>query len=391
MKGIEKTQNFDTTYQAIIIPHTVDNASTGKEFFQFQTIRRFYNLELTDQFDFQGGYVYTFDVTLEGESSVKFTATVEPWTLWQPQPGEDEATIGQDNTGALSRRVVGGGADTLTLAYVRASAVFNIGSDKARHANGMSSAPVHQVQLSSSFRMTSTEITTAQYCVFLNAVGATKNNNDARYDVSLLEPKVPAGVKQLLSTSGGTSISYNAANIWVPDAGKEKFPIRNVSWYGAVAYAKWAGGDLPTEAQWELAARGDVPHDKDFISPDPSYDGSNMIAVYAVSGAVAAVGTKTAYKGLYDMFGNVYEWCYDRVPNNNGGYEGVAAGQCVNDPLADEAVTDNTYAVLRGGSFSGNNDVTGNANTNYWIGQRYARKLNTIADWGGFRVVFSVH
>jgi formylglycine-generating enzyme required for sulfatase activity len=390
MKGIAKAASFDTAYQAIIIPHKVDNASTGNEYFQFQTIRRFYNLELTDQFLFEPGYVYTFDVTLEGESSVKFTATVKSWTEWQPQnPGDDEATVGQDNTGALSRKVIAGGLDTLTLAYVRASSVFNIGTNKAKHANGMLSTPIHQVQLASSFRMTSTEITNAQYCLFLNtAAGVTKDGNNAKLDVNAIAPEVPAGSRILMAT--GKGISYTN-NLWTPDAGKNNFPAQNITWYGAIAYAKWAGGDLPTEAQWELAARGDIPDDKDFISPSPSYDGSNMITAYAVSGSVAAVGSKTAFKGLYDMFGNVYEWCYDRVPDNTSGYIGILPGQCVNDPLGNEPITDNTYAIMRGGSFSANTDVTGNSNTSYWIGQRYARQLKQVAEWAGFRVVFSVH
>ncbi|MDR2496233.1 MAG: fimbrillin family protein [Tannerellaceae bacterium] len=389
LKGVTPNAGADTTFQAIFIPHAVDDATTGPEYFHLQTIRRFYDVAIADQASFLPGYIYTYNITLEGETAVKLTATIKAWDDWQPGAGEDEATVGQDNTGALSRRVVGGGADTLTLAYVRATAVFNLGSDKAAHAKGMPSTPVHQVQLSSSFRMSSTEITNAQFAVFLNDIGAAKSGNYAAKDINYLASEVPAGVKNLVQTSTN-GVTYSGG-LWAPQSGKAAFPAQNVTWYGAIAYARWAGGNLPTEAQWELAARGDTPSDKDYISPAPSYDGNDMLS-YAVSGtATAAVDSKPAVKGLRCMFGNVYEWCYDRVPNNTSGYLGVAQGQCYDDPLSDEPVTDDTYAVLRGGSYTNAAEATGNSATSYWIGQRYARKISTITEYIGFRVVFSVH
>jgi formylglycine-generating enzyme required for sulfatase activity len=392
MKGVEPNAGFDTTFQAIFIPHKVDLGTGGAEAFHLQTVHRFYDVGIVDQTDFLPGYIYTYNITLEGETSVKLTATVNKWDEWQPGTGEnDEATVGQDNTGALSRRVVGGGADTLTLAYVRANAVFNIGTDKAPHAKGMASTPVHQVQLSTSFRMSSTEITNAQYCVFLNnAAGVTKSGNNAQMDVNTLTADVPAGVRTLIKGSTSNGITYSS-NHWVPASGKENFPAQDVTWYGAIAYAKWAGGNLPTEAQWELAARGDTPSDKDYISPSPLYDGSDILNYAATGSATSAVGSKTPVKGLSDMFGNVYEWCADIVPDGTGGYNGVSVGQCVTDPVGVGPISDTAFAVLRGGSYSSDGASTGNTAANFWIGQRYARTLNAMNDYIGFRVVFSVH
>jgi formylglycine-generating enzyme required for sulfatase activity len=139
-------------------------------------------------------------------------------------------------------------------------------------------------------------------------------------------------------------VRYNAGQ-WEPATGYENHPVINVSWHGAKAYAEWAGGDLPTEAQWERAARGDVANmpfgigDGTGLTPAMANFGNNV-------GHTTAVGAYTAYAnayGLYDMHGNVFEWCLDQWDTSDN-YVGL--------PTTDPVGTIGLDYVIRGGSLN---------------------------------------
>ena len=94
-------------------------------------------------------------------------------------------------------------------------------------------------------------------------------------------------------------------------AESDRHPMVNVSWYDAMAYAKWAGKSLPTEAQWEYAARGGLEGkaypwgNQALDDTKANYEDSNI-------GRTVRVGSYPANRyGLYDMVGNVWEWCID--------------------------------------------------------------------------------
>jgi len=108
---------------------------------------------------------------------------------------------------------------------------FNEGTDWER--------PVHMVKVDA-FYMDVTEVTNAMYAVFLNAVGKHVGDTGNVW----------------LDIGDGDELIELVGGQYRPKAGFEEHPVIEVSWYGAAAYCQWAGKRLPTEAEWEKAARG---------------------------------------------------------------------------------------------------------------------------------------
>ena len=137
--------------------------------------------------------------------------------------------------------------------------------------------------------------------------------------------------------------------------GKADCPVVNVSWYAAMAYAQWAGKHLPTEAEWEKAARGGLIGKK---YPWGDQIDTGMANYGMQIGRTTPVGKYPPNDyGVYDAVGNVWEWCLDEYHNNSSRqYPGLAAKN-VNE-ITHNFLSIETSRVLRGGSWASSERAT---------------------------------
>ena len=205
--------------------------------------------------------------------------------------------------------------------------------------------PAHQVTLSS-YWIYEYDVTVAQYRAFCMAT----------------ERKMPAWP--------GDDWSWKGISGW-DDLKMQQRPIINITWDDAKAYADWAGVVLPTEAQWEYAARGLQGHNYPWggraIKKD-SYNGwdvtkcanmENSFNVFKSTWPVGSFPAGASWCGAQDMAGNVWQWCSD--------WYGDYAKSAVTDPTGP---TNGVERVLRGGSW-----------INSWnVGNRGAYRRRTYPD-----------
>ena len=192
--------------------------------------------------------------------------------------------------------------------------------------------PVHTVYIDA-FYMDKYEVTNAQYKTFVNA-----------------NPQWRKGRILSVYHDGDYLKHWNGDNY---PTGKGNHPVTYVSWYAAMAYAKWAGKRLPTEAEWEKAARGGLIA-KEYPWGDSI--GSSRANYNKNVGDTTSVGQYAANDyGLYDMSGNVAEWCldvYDQDFYMNASCQNPISDANVLSVTTNFSKVSSAPRVLRGGSWS---------------------------------------
>ena len=299
---------------------------------------------------------------------------------------------------------------------------FLMGTDDEESAPA--ERPAHEVRVDG-FWMDANEATNSQFRRFVEATGYV-TTAERRVDWEQLRKELPPGTPKppedrlapgsIVFTPPGRRVSLRdqaAWWTWVAGAswrhpegpgssieGKDDHPVVHVSWDDAEAYAKWAGKRLPTEAEWEFAARGGLEGRKyawgDRLQPgdrplantwqgrfpdtntlDDGYPGTSPVKSFPPNGY-----------GLFDMIGNVWEWCDDWYRPD--AYRSSSAVEVVVNPTGPSASFDpdepfQPKRVSRGGSFL--------CSPNYCSNYRPSARRGTASDSGmshlGFRFALS--
>ena len=193
---------------------------------------------------------------------------------------------------------------------------FSMGSNTGWSANEQ---PAHTVTVPS-FEMMQAEITVAQY-----------------------RSCVEAGACDLPKAQGGNDAAWN----WdVPE--REDHPINGISWLQLNAFAQWVGARIPTEAEWEYAARGGRGNTFE-------YAGSNNPDEYAWYAENSPQSTQPVKQkksndfGLYDLSGNVLEWVLDEAYGDYNGAPVDGSAWCATEDCGESNLS--IAHIMRGGSW----------------------------------------
>lgn len=323
----------------------------------------------------------------------------------------------------LSPNIEFGGDTSLAGMVFIPSGQFEMGGDNNQASPD--EFPKHKVHVSA-FYMDITEVTNSQFKKFVDATGYI-TTAEKKPDWEELKKTLPPGTAKpadsilvaaslVFKPSNGPVDLNNYSNWWSwakgadwkhPQGigssidGKENYPVVHISWDDAAAYCKWAGKRLPTEAEWEFASRAGLinniyPWGNEHVNSSKpkcnSWEGRFPYLNEQRDGYMKAAPVKSFAAnnyGLYDMAGNVWEWCSDWYNSN---YYKEGEGKIMADPKGpsksydpDEPYT--SKRSLRGGSFL--------CNDTYCSGYRTARRMKSSPDTGlehtGFRCVRDVN
>ena len=281
-------------------------------------------------------------------------------------------------------------------------------------------APVHRVYVDG-YYMDETEVTNEQYTEFVKATGyvtvAEQKPTKEEFPTAAEEDLITGSV-----VFNPTDAAVNLNNFlqwwaYIPETdwkhplgpqsslkGKEKYPVVHITYEDAAAYAKWAGKRLPTEAEWEFAARGGKTGEiyawGNVLKPKGKFQANIYQGHFPIKdGDTGEDGFKgiapvkqyapNSY-GLYDVAGNVWEWTSDWYSIDY--YKSLSeSGKIAKNPQGPDAYNDpadpsQIKRVHRGGSFL----CTDQYCTRYMVGTRGKGEIRSAANHLGFRCVKSI-
>jgi len=231
----------------------------------------------------------------------------------------------------------------------------------------------------SNFLIGKYELTNQLFCAFLNFIHCDSQGKVNRLKVIDLNPRFSKIVRDTITGK------------FYPLKDYEEYPVVNVTWAGSSLFCRTMGGNLPSEAQWEYAARGGVYAVRYYTNQNRTdfeyefrFAGSNTMADvgWFVDNSDGSCQYKANMKpnqlGLYDMSGNVWEWCYDNYNKDFYKRNGDST-----DPIC---LTGSGMRVNRGGSWSSDAQYCRITNRNYhdefdcnpYLGFRYMREWHSV-------------
>ncbi len=296
---------------------------------------------------------------------------------------------------------------TLGMVHIR-GARFNMGAVPVRPEEG----PAHSVRVAG-FWIDPTDVTNAQFARFVTATGyrtlAERPLDGVKYPGLTQEQRRPASLV-FVGAKGRVDLNdpsqwwrvmpgANWRHPWGPDStieGLGAFPVVHVAYEDALAYAHWLGRDLPSEAEWEYAARGGLSDKRYVWGDDPpgqsqpranTWQGVFPVEDAGRDGFKAGPSPVGCFApngyGLYDMAGNVWQWTTDLFDPAGPG-AGVAQGGTPEIASLDPAHHNIARHVIKGGSFLCSDE--------YCYRYRPAARTDGPPDGGashiGFRTVF---
>jgi formylglycine-generating enzyme required for sulfatase activity len=178
--------------------------------------------------------------------------------------------------------------------------------------------PAHRVTLAA-FEIDQFPVTNDDFAKFLNAKGLRNTLGERRFDDDDNDARIhPSPQKNTQST------------LWQADSGFERHPVVEASWVGARDYCEWLGKRLPTEAQWEKAARGTDARKYPWGADLPTLQRARFASGYNQTANVDAFPAGVSPYGVWDMAGNAWEWvssAYRPYPyREDDGRENLEAG-----------------------------------------------------------------
>ncbi|MFD3427350.1 formylglycine-generating enzyme family protein [Nocardia fluminea] len=237
---------------------------------------------------------------------------------------------------------------------------FSMGDHFQEGQNQDGELPVHRVSLSA-FSLAAKTVTNAQFAAFVNATGYVTDAE--KLGVSAVFYLAFQGHRRdILRRVDGTPwwLAVRGADWRHPDGpasdigSRRNHPVVHVSWHDALAFCSWAGTRLPTEAEWEYAARGKLVGKRFVWGDDLTPRGQWRCNIWQgrfpyenleEDGFLTTAPVKSYQPngyGLWQMAGNVWEWCHDWF---SADYYSKSAQQ---DPVGP---TIGTRRIMRGGSY----------------------------------------